>query len=94
MWTLLIAVLLGAGALCELYGLVTIADDVKKAAVETKKIAAEARTAMAATKHNVPDWIARATVGTIGDLDRREKGVIAFGIGLALQTFANLLALD
>jgi hypothetical protein len=48
---------------------------------------------MAANKHVVADWITRATVGTIGDLDRRKNGVIAFGIGLALQTLANLIAL-
>ena len=48
---------------------------------------------MAANKAVVSDWISRAVVGTIGDLAQRKKGVYAFGIGLALQTAANLIAL-
>ena len=76
-----------------LQGLVTISQDVKHAAAATQAIANEAQTVMAANRHVVVDWITRATVGTIGDLDRRKNGVIAFGVGLALQTAANLIAL-
>lgn len=74
-------------------GLVTISQDVKHAAAATQAIANEAQTVMAANRHVVVDWITRATVGTIGDLDRRKNSVIAFGVGLALQTAANLIAL-
>lgn len=71
MRTFVIAALLVLGALGELYGLLTIARDVRDAAATTEAIAAESETVMAANKHVVSDWISRATVGTIGDLSRR-----------------------
>ena len=71
MQTLLVIALLLGGAVCEVYGLVTIARDVKNAAAATQAIANEANTVMAANRAVVVDWITRATVGTIGDLNRR-----------------------
>ena len=49
---------------------------------------------MAANTAVVSDRISRAVVGTIGDLARGKRGVIALIVGLALQTAANLIALD
>lgn len=86
--------LLVVGGLLQFYGLWTIAIDVRDAARETERIASEKETLMAANKHVVADWITRVAVGTVGDIARRKRGVIAIGVGIALQTTASLLALS
>lgn len=90
----LAGVLLLLGGLLQLYGLWTIAVDVRDAARETERIASEKDTLIAANKHVVADWITRVAVGTVGDIARRKRGVIAIAAGIALQTTASVLALS
>ena len=91
--TWLIVALLVVGVLLELYGLWTIATDVREAARTVDAIAAEKQTLMSANKHVVADWIARVAVGTSGDLKKRKIGLLSIAVGLLLQTAANVFGL-
>jgi hypothetical protein len=89
--TLIVVTLLLVGVGLEVGGLWTIWRDLEDVETTAKRIAGETASKVGARVEVVVGWMNE--MAGVASLPRRRRGVMLIALGLAMQTFANVIAL-